>query len=1060
MVIQLIQNAALLISMSLLQGLAIRLFRSRGKVFQLVSGLIYAGIAIAGMNMPFTLEPGVFYDGRSIVMVLAGLFGGKLAVIVTVALTALYRVSLGGTGVWAGLATIVFCALAGALFRYLYDNKPEKIRLLPLWGIGMVAHFFMLGSQLLLPSGPEIIGKIWLPILLVFPFATLMIGVLLGNEEKRLLGEKQVKESERLYRTTLYSIGDAVITTDLNARVQLMNPVAEKLTGWTELEARNKDIGEVFHIVNEQSRSSVECPVKRVIREGAIVGLANHTVLISRNGVEYPIADSGAPIWTDTGQLQGVVLVFRDMTEEVRQQQALDAQKKLFETMFNAISDGIVITDTNRQIVLANEGVKQTYGYEPDELIGKSAEVLYASAGMFDKAGKKIFDENVPGGSKLYVADYKTKGGRYFSGETFGAKLYDGQGKWIGNLGITRDITERLQSRKALERSEERYKYLFENNPMPMWIYDPENLKILMVNPAAIEQYGYTREEFMRMTLKDIRPVEDVQSLLQDVEETRSKLNHAGVWRHLKKNGEIIHADIISHLIDYEGKPARLVLAQDVSQRIEAMQALRVSEENYRNLFENHSAVKLIIHPVDGTILNANPAAARFYGWSVDELKRMTIQQINTLNEAQVQAELERAKRERTIHFEFRHRLASGSVRDVEVFSSLIKFQGTDCLHSIIHDVSAKKEAERRLQLFNQAIQQNPISIVITDPEGQIEYVNPKFTEVTGYRLDEAIRKNMSINSSGLHTAEFYHHLWQVIKSGQNWVGEFRNRKKSGELYWEKAIISPIIGDNGEITNYIGIKEDITGRKQMIRELVEAKEKAEESERLKSAFLANMSHEIRTPLNVILGFTEMLVSDQQMAADKKQEFSLIINKSAEGLLEIINDVLDASKLETGQVAINFAPVVLGPMLQRLHTQFARRLAEDGKGLVNLRLLPGFETQTISADEYRLSQILGNLLSNAVKFTAVGEIVFGVSEVEDGQVTFIVSDTGIGIPEKDQSHIFERFRQAQMSTSRIYGGTGLGLSITKNLLELMGGHIELQSEEGKGTTFRFYLPIKQ
>ena len=238
-----------------------------------------------------------------------------------------------------------------------------------------------------------------------------------------------------------------------------------------------------------------------------------------------------------------------------------------------------------------------------------------------------------------------------------------------------------------------------------------------------------------------------------------------------------------------------------------------------------------------------------------------------------------------------------------------------------------------------------------------------------------------------------------------------------------------------------------------------SKEKAEESDRLKSAFLANMSHEIRTPLNSILGFSDMLTEDSELSQEAKEEYSSIINRNADNLLQIIDDILDISKLDTGQVKITKKPIDLLQTLNELYTQFQRKISETGKENIVLKLkIPDFPV-SINTDRVRFNQIVSNLLSNSGKFTHSGEIEFGVMEITGQQITFFVSDTGIGIEKAVQSAIFERFRQASDSTTKLYGGTGLGLAIVKNLVELMGGEIYLESEIGKGTTFKFWLPIK-
>jgi PAS domain S-box-containing protein len=314
----LIQNSSLLIALSVFYGLLTRACKTDSLGCKIVGGILFGTIAVAAMKMSVHYNDGVIYDGRSIVLALSGLFGGGVAGIISVLIAGLYRIYLGGAGIWAGTATIIISALIGFTFRLLHHSKPELLKIPVLFGMGVVTHVFMLICQLLLPwpTGLQVIGQIWLPVMLVLPVGTLLMGLLLATDKKRFLAEKEIRESETLYRTTLHSIGDAVITTDRLGRIKFMNPLAEQLTGWKETDATGYPIEQVFSIINEDSRMKVDCPVPKILQEGIIVGLANHTLLISKEGIEIPIADSGAPIRDDSGNIVGVVLVFRDQTAE------------------------------------------------------------------------------------------------------------------------------------------------------------------------------------------------------------------------------------------------------------------------------------------------------------------------------------------------------------------------------------------------------------------------------------------------------------------------------------------------------------------------------------------------------------------------------------------------------------------------------------------------------------------------------------------------------------------------------------------------------------------------
>lgn len=275
-------------------------------------------------------------------------------------------------------------------------------------------------------------------------------------------------------------------------------------------------------------------------------------------------------------QRGGLVFV-HDISEHKKNLQQIKEQQLLFETMFNAISDGVIITTPSRTIIHANKGIEKTFGYQPENLIGKSAEVLYADREKFDQAGKAVFNERSLSSDKIYQTYYKDCNNNLFPGETFGAKLYNSQGQWIGNVSIVRNISERInfidrlkQTRARALENERKYRYLFENNPLPMWIYGLKDLRFLMVNQAAIEKYGYSAEEFAQLTLQDIRPAADRQRLTEHIDKSIKPLSHSGIWTHLKKNGEQILVEITSHEAFYDNQEARLVISNDVTDKVKA----------------------------------------------------------------------------------------------------------------------------------------------------------------------------------------------------------------------------------------------------------------------------------------------------------------------------------------------------------------------------------------------------------------------------------------------------------------------------------------------------------
>ncbi len=368
-------------------------------------------------------------------------------------------------------------------------------------------------------------------------------------------------------------------------------------------------------------------------------------------------------------------------------------------------------------------------------------------------------------------------------------------------------------------------------------------------------------------------------------------------------------------------------------------------------------------------------------------------------------------------------------------------------------DITERKRAEQERRQLSIAVEQSANTIVITDLAGKIVFVNQAFEKITGYSQEEALGRNPRILKTGYLPDKVYKNLWKAISAGGVWHGEFHNKRKDGSTYWEEAVITPIKNEKGEITNYLAVKEDITKRKATEGELKKAKEAAEAANRLKSKFLANMSHEIRTPMSAILGFTELLF-DQERDPEKQEKLATITG-SGKHLLNLINDILDLSKIEADKIEINRKNFALRKLFDHIHNQFWIRAAEQQ--LTFTLNIDESVPPVVCGDEHRTYQIMVNIVGNALKFTKEGGVALDC-HYADGIATIKVADTGIGILEEKQQAIFAPFEQADTSTVRQYGGTGLGLAISKRLAELMGGTIVIESQAGTGSTFIIELPL--
>lgn len=492
-------------------------------------------------------------------------------------------------------------------------------------------------------------------------------------------------------------------------------------------------------------------------------------------------------------------------------------------------------------------------------------------------------------------------------------------------------------------------------------------------------------------------------------------------------------------------------------------QIIRENEERFRALYENTPFPYQSLNSM-GNFVDVNPAWETVTGYTKESVMGKNWGDI--LHDDWKKPFVERFKNFKkngsVSNLDFKLRKKNNEYIDIQLegkasYDADGNFRRTFC---VFQDVTARKKVEIELRKLQRAVEQSPISIVITDLDGNIEYANRKLFDLTGYTMDEILGKNPNIFQSGEMSPNEYKELWDTISSGKSWVGEFHNKKKNGELFWENALISPIYNSKGETINYLAVKEDISERKRIEDELILALKKAQESDRLKSSFLAMMSHELRTPLNAIIGFSD-LISDE-MSLEDILVYVKIINKSGNHLLSIITDLLDISLIEANEIKIENEPIDLVSLLQETNNIIAseKRIMSKTHIDINIILPPGITKLEVNTDYYKIQQILINLLKNALKFTDQGLIEYGfIIQSDLNLIKFWVKDTGIGIDKDKQDFIFDAFRQADDSNTRKHDGVGLGLTISKRLTKLLGGEMKFTSSREAGSIFEFTIPMK-
>lgn len=659
----------------------------------------------------------------------------------------------------------------------------------------------------------------------------------------------------------------------------------------------------------------------------------------------------------------------------------------------------------------------------------------------------------------------------------------------------TSDLETEVKIRKQKEQdSDSKARFLMdviESLEHPFYVIDTETYEIIMANNAAYEVIGNRGTTCYELTHHSNEPCDglDHPCPLKKVIETGAATSVEHV--HIIKNGEKRYFEVHGYPIkDDTGKIVRMIeysiditdkkdnefalislnsmleervkvrtkkLEQEIQTRESIERRLKTSENHFRELIANISDVIIVIDK-ELNITYVSPSILQLTGYSHDELIGHRCDEIiygrdKNIFDIWVRRVIDLPDEQHVKEFRIQTNLGEVIFGETVAKNRI----DSDVIGGVVinlRDISARKSSEDQIRTLALVMEQNPNSILITDVDAKVEYVNPAFEEVTGYKKVEVIGQNPNILKSDETPSEVFRDLWDTITKGHVWNGEFINKNKKGKKYIEHAIIVPIINDNGQIIKYLGMKENIT-------ELKKAQLEAEKSNQAKSVFIANMSHEIRTPLNGLVGFLDLL--DQSSLSIEQQKYMDIIKFSADSLMRVLNDVLDISKIGSGMLTFeskdfNISKDILSTAKSFYATAFDR-------GILIYTYIAHDIPELLQGDSMRLNQILSNLIGNSVKFTpdnGVIKVVAQVVETFDDTVSIKIEiiDNGIGIPKDKLANIFESFSQVDSSITRRYGGTGLGLTICKNLLEGMGSELVVESDDGVGSNFYFTLNLKK
>lgn len=939
----------------------------------------------------------------------------------------------------------------------------------------------------------------------VFPLPERTVGVAFENitEQKRV--QEQLRRSVERFELIARASHDGLWEADVRANEAWWSDRMHEILGYEPgaIVPSQRAWEERIH---PEDRDKAIAALGRSLQDGAGHWTREYRI-VRPDGSERHIYARGLVSRDAEGHPLKIIGSVTDITEVKAAEAALRENEERYRKLVELLPDVVAISIDDRLEFINPAGVRYRGAADASEMLGRTTlDFVHPD----DWPGVMARRKRLAEGSPVPPVPFRflRANGTAFEAESRAIPFpYRGR---PANLIVIRDVTERKRAEEALRRSEEHYRLLFHGSPQPMYLADLETLRFLDVNHAAELQYGWTREEFLEMTLRDIRPPEDIPFLEQKVRSLRAHRGNMGVWRHRRKDGTAFQAEIIAHPMEtYDRPDACLTIAHDVTGKLQALEKLRHSEERYRTL-ARVSPVGLFRTDRMGLCNYVNEHCILITGLSSEELEGRGWQSgIHPDDRHRVAAEWERTLAlDIPFHAEYRFVRPDGkyawvlgrALADRGPDGALIGYVGT------LTDITERKQAETLLAVQKRTLAMVASGWALADVlAGLLQYVEKESTGLqAGILLCDGDSRRLAWASAPALPEELRNALDQApvaaesgppgraaadrrlaacadIAAAEGWT---RSRAEAEAAGYRSCTAVPIKGSHGSLLGVIvsfsrapgeasafdlklletasdlaGIaverwRQEETGR--LNQELSEENRRILEANRMKSEFMASMSHELRTPLNAIIGFSQLLIDRKVGAINGKQaEYLGDILDGGMHLLRLINDVLDLAKIESGKMQLFPEPVSV-PRAIREVCDILTPMALP-KGIV-FRIEADLAPETARLDSQKFKQVLYNLISNAIKFSGQGaQVRISATRGEVGELRLRVTDQGIGIRKEDIGKLFQEFQQLDSGAARHFPGTGLGLVITKKLVELHRGTVGVESEAGKGSTFSAVFP---
>jgi len=827
----------------------------------------------------------------------------------------------------------------------------------------------------------------------------------------------------------------------------------------------------VFSFLPEE----VQANVKKAIHDTISTGFPQVYLTTGKFGDKVLSYENHVSLLNPKEPAGNLLIVSTDVTEKKQTEEALEQSEARFRTLVEHTPDVYAIHCEGRLVYLNPAGmtllgIKDVSGLKDLSVLN----YLHPDdRHSVEQRIRESFMTWLP--APRMEERFILPGGREFRAEVTGIPvLYDGK---PAMQVILHDVTTQRRSEIDLKLKEKQQSLILNSLPVIFYRVRPDNdFPTIWISDQVTKITGYVPADFLNNPTfweSKIHPDERNDIL----REYRNIIHHDSIfleYRWLCADGSWHwFSDHLVLIRDNQGNPTDAAgIWLDISDRKRTESALRENEQKYRLLADN-SADVIWTMDTDGRFTYCSPSIEKLRGYTAEEVLHMGMADVLTPASFDSAKEImsrtlglirQGAFKSEAVAVELEQTCKDGStvwtesmVRPILSESGLLTgFLGVT--RNIDERRRSREILEQAEMKFRGLVEHAPDGVVLISAEGAFLYASPASCRMMGY---EATEINNFRPESLTHPDDLAMVTENLVKLtiDPSFVPtiQYRFLHKNGSWVWIESTFSNMIqipGVGGIVINF----RDITQRKQDEEELIRARYKAEESDRLKSAFLANVSHEIRTPMNAIVGFSEML-SDESISPNERKRYTSIIQNRSDDLMHIINDLLEISRIESGSFTVSYAPVLMNRFLDELYQEFAQKLKNSKKSHLTLSIIKPLheDASRILTDPHILKQVFSNLIDNAIKYTHQGTVEFGYNIPENGKFTCYVSDTGIGITEENQKIIFQHFRRGDFEGQQQYSGTGLGLSICKGNLKLLGGDITVESTPGKGSRFIFHFP---